>query len=228
MSEQFPPANIEAPVEKLLRPPKTFLEVGIGFYRQSGYQIDYPFQEGDSYITLDLPVATGSQTYTLGEAPVYVSRPQIQAAINQQPLDANVRIAYLHQDLMEATAEEKGVNFAALYGDGRELPIADHAIDEVLLSNVLGEPLIADDDKKHILVEACRVIKPEGRVVVAEYYSPERSKNIIERFNHSDFSVEAIRPGEAGWHELAEQYSAFATGNGVAYIFTARPSESTE
>jgi len=59
----------------------------------------------------------------------------------------------------------------AVIGDAKELPISTSSVDEIIMNNVLTDPKTRDF--KRILLEAERILKDEGKIILNETLTPE-------------------------------------------------------
>ncbi|WP_020495982.1 class I SAM-dependent methyltransferase [Sciscionella marina] len=79
-------------------------------------------------------------------------------------------IVDIQQDMLDHVqrrAQDRGIdNITATRADARELPFADGCFDAVYLVTALGEI----PDQHAVLGEAARVLTPQGRLVVGEFF----------------------------------------------------------
>lgn len=64
-------------------------------------------------------------------------------------------------------------NFHPVLGNAERLMFRDASVDELIYNNVFGDPFTKGRDG--ILAEAARVLRPEGRIIISETYTPEFS-----------------------------------------------------
>jgi ubiquinone/menaquinone biosynthesis C-methylase UbiE len=109
-------------------------------------------------------------------------------------------------NLEHELGEEVGSRFAFVEADGSQLPIMDKSVDELILSNVLGDPRIdrkqgesPGETKKKILQEAYRVLKSGGRLTIHEDITPQ-----VTRRNYWIEEAEEIFDTKAKYNELAD------------------------
>lgn len=195
MSEQAPDAYPQSP--EAGRPPKVFVEVGLGPGRHSGYVPDFPFEPGDTYITFD---------------PEY--------AIRNNPYDPLVRRAEAAEQLLEQMMAEKGATYEARITDGKHLELLDQSVDEVLFCNVMGDRRIKLAERQRLLAEAGRVIKPEGRIVIVGTYTPDETTAMLEDIALPGLEVTRHDTRSPEWNVLKEQYSHLVLGRGVVYTLS--------
>ena len=103
---------------------------------------------------LDIATATGAQCRTL-EA----------AGLNAVGLD-------LSEAMIAAASKRQASNVKYVVGSAYELPFADAAFDAALLILALHEH--SEEERARMLIEALRVIKHNGYLVLAEYLQPAK------------------------------------------------------
>ncbi|OGT38812.1 MAG: hypothetical protein A3F12_04675 [Gammaproteobacteria bacterium RIFCSPHIGHO2_12_FULL_38_14] len=94
-------------------------------------------------------------------------------------------------------------NHHYIEADFRELPILTGSIDLVILPHTLE--LI--DHPRHLLIEACRIVKPEGLIVIAGFnrLSSWGIKKIFSKGHHVPWSLNFLHLHEIkNWLRLAE------------------------
>ncbi len=108
----------------------------------------------------------------------------------------------VQQEMLDHTlrrASEEGIeNITATLADARELPFEDDSFDGAYLVTVLGE--IPDQDAA--LRELCRVVRPDGRIVVGELFGDPHMVThaaLTSRAEAAGLRVER-KLGGALWH----------------------------
>lgn len=71
---------------------------------------------------------------------------------------------------------------APIIADGRNFPFKDNSVDELIYNNVFGDPEAAPFTQE-LLLEASRVLMPDGRLVITENVTPGFSV-FLEEVNH--------------------------------------------
>ena len=104
---------------------------------------------------LDIGTATGAQCRTLGAA-----------GIHAVGLD-------LSEAMIAAARKRSATNVEYVVGSAYELPFADATFDAALLILALHEH--SEEERNRMLMEAMRVIKPNGYLVLAEYSKPAKT-----------------------------------------------------
>ncbi|MCK5248159.1 class I SAM-dependent methyltransferase [Candidatus Bipolaricaulota bacterium] len=105
---------------------------------------------------LDIATATGAQCRTLGAA-----------GIHAVGLD-------LSEAMIAAARNRPATNVEYVAGSAFELPFADAAFDAALLILALHEH--SEEERTRMLVEALRVIKHNGYLMLAEYSKPAKAR----------------------------------------------------
>lgn len=105
---------------------------------------------------LDIGTATGAQCRTL-EA----------AGIHTVGLD-------LSEAMIAAARKRRASNIEYVVGSAYELPFADAAFDAALLILALHEH--SEEERKRMLMEALRVIKLNGYLILADYSKPAKAR----------------------------------------------------
>ncbi|MCR4324445.1 MAG: class I SAM-dependent methyltransferase [Candidatus Curtissbacteria bacterium] len=109
------------------------------------------------------------------------------------------------------------------------LPIGDHAVDEVYLSNVLSDPRIFYDDNSSanfvtLFCEIRRVLKVEGRLTVFTSYDPLYEKQVKQLLDENGFRIEqqysARNPKDL---EFMRRYNRDVYYGEGAYLLSAVP-----
>ncbi|MFC2082464.1 class I SAM-dependent methyltransferase [Candidatus Bipolaricaulota bacterium] len=103
---------------------------------------------------LDIGCATGSQCRQLGHA-----------GIRTVGLD-------LSEAMIANASKRPNENVEYVIGSAFELPFESGTFDATLLSLALHEH--PEDERTQMLIEACRVIKPGGALLIAEYSKPAK------------------------------------------------------
>jgi len=103
---------------------------------------------------LDIASATGAQSRALG-----------RAGIRATGLD-------LSPEMVEIARRIGGRNVRHVHGSAYALPFDDASFDVSLLALALHEH--TEDERTIMLAEALRVLRPSGRVIVADYAEPRR------------------------------------------------------
>lgn len=186
--------------------PKTYLEIGLGALRFRGYGNAFPFAPGDRYLAVDLRSEIGAMA-AKHSLPVCAKRGQLEQAMRDGQIDTlvGVNIA-LNMQSIEEFAKAHDITFTPVYADGRSLPLADHSVEQALLSNIIGDPSITLEDKSQLIAEARRVVGPEGLVVVRDDYTPYVAD---EYFNSAAESpLLALTAGDDTWPIYAAKYNA--------------------
>jgi len=105
---------------------------------------------------LDIGTATGAQCRTLGAA-----------GIHAVGLD-------LSEAMVAAARKRRGTNVEYVVGSAYKLPFADTDFDAALLSLALHEH--SEEERTRMLMEALRVIRPGGFLLLAEYSKPAKAR----------------------------------------------------
>ncbi len=105
---------------------------------------------------LDIGTATGAQCRTLGAA-----------GIHAVGLD-------LSETMIAAAKKRRAKNIEYVVGSAYELPFADATFDAALLSLSLHEH--SEEERERMLMEALRVIEPNGYLMLAEYSRPTKTR----------------------------------------------------
>jgi len=105
---------------------------------------------------LDIGTATGAQCRTLGEA-----------GLHAVGLD-------LSEAMIAAARTRPSENIEYVVGSAYELPFAGATFDAALLSLSLHEH--SEEERTRMLMEAMRVIRPDGLLVLAEYSKPAKAR----------------------------------------------------
>ncbi len=124
----------------------------------------------------------------------FIKNPNIlYFGLDIEPYDVEFAEETTRYNLEHELGEEAGKRFAFIEADGSQLPIKDNSADELILSNVLGDPRIDRDQgdepgeiKKKMLQEAHRALKPGGYLTILEDTTPSIARR-------------------GGWIEMAEQ-----------------------
>jgi len=103
---------------------------------------------------LDIATATGAQCRALG-----------RAGLHATGLD-------LSEPMIAAARRRGGRNATYVAGSAYELPFDDGSFDAVLLLLALHEH--TEDERSVMVLEALRVLRPGGALVLAEYAEPRR------------------------------------------------------
>lgn len=107
-----------------------------------------------------------------------------------------------HQVLLSPTIHKKS-SLRYVESDFNELPIASASIDLVVMPHTLE--LI--DNPQHLLSEACRIVKPEGHIIIFGFnpYSLWGLKQKLTRNNTAPWSNNFISAGRiAKWLKLSD------------------------
>ncbi len=105
---------------------------------------------------LDIATATGAQCRTLGAA-----------GIRTVGLD-------LSEAMLAAARKRRAKNVEYVVGSAYELPFEEAAFDAALLSLALHEHF--EEERTRMLLEALRVIKSNGYLMLAEYSKPAKAR----------------------------------------------------
>ena len=76
----------------------------------------------------------------------------------------------LAEAMIETARAQGGVNTSFVLGSATELPFDDHSFDACLFLLALHEH--QEDERTVMLQEALRVLRPEGRLVIADFAEP--------------------------------------------------------
>ena len=134
-------------------------------------------------------LTTPAQVLDIGAGTGRIGRAFVEAGDSYTGVDTSLAM------LQEFSCQSP--NCTLLQADGRSLPFADDSFDVVLLMQVLS----GAEDWRGVLVEACRVLRPGGCIVVGHTVSPEsgidaqlkrRLRAILE-----EMQVPFVRPEEA-------------------------------
>lgn len=123
-------------------------------------------------------------------------------------------IFFLHHDVgSEVRRDEEGTWITGEYDPATALPT--ELADEVLLSNVFGDPHISCHSKKvgALLAEAARITKPGGCVVIREAITPTHSDHTLTEALIKDLglvksAVVKFADQTSEWAELEKLYKA--------------------
>lgn len=191
--------------------PETYVEIGLGIHRTYGYGEGYPFNPGDIYFGLDLPLAKGHEAARIQidtEKMIFLTKAAFREALaSGSSLPPN-----LTEELIEAPfqfADRHQITFVPEYIEGETLPLEDISVKEVLLCNVAGDPNINSRDKTTLIDEALRVTRPDGRVVLNETYTPHIAHNTMGYYRrNSDLAdvadVTVLDEASEDWQAMYE------------------------
>jgi ubiquinone/menaquinone biosynthesis C-methylase UbiE len=147
-----------------------------------------------------LDIGAGTGLLTLAAA----SRIRHVAALDVSP----AMCRYLEAKL----ASLPTVNVDVLVGNATELPLADGSVDVVLSNYCLHH--LHDADKRRALAEACRVLRPDGRIVIGDMMFRIGFDDARDRALIAHFVGTMLRGGPAGVLRLLKNVLRLMTGRG--------------
>lgn len=231
--------------------PRTVVDVGPSSLRVFGYE-PAGMQQGDSIVCVDMPYEAG--TLGVSEAkfgsgvPIFPTSQAAEDAIERArqlgEVAANdsgkwecekfIRWAgwqVRENRTYELLARRYGVWLRALHGDGRNLIDALHApADEVLLHNVVSDPKVNERDSLQLLYGALRAIKPGGKVVLHDAYTPEITRSRLYTFKRhkllggvtlqTEYVVDGREPPEYGCYRFSHQTLGYHRGETLRTVLT--------
>ena len=185
MSETNPNSEthkfVSAASPELQQEPKVNVEIGVGdMVYGTGYSKHHDLSN-TTYVGID---TLDRQERVHGDYDVFARN--VEAAKRFQP-DANV-------------------NF--MKADGRNLPLADTSADEVFMANVICDPRVGIQTIDEILRESARVLKAGGRLVLAQYSTPEEAPydHVLKELQRLGLGTLVISPESPLWQELRNSY----------------------
>lgn len=155
---------------------------------------------------------TGQQAYIGIEAGMRGRASAEKRALRLREEHSGINAFFLMHSLGEGRIKGKRFGNTRYRGDfDTETILPERAADEVVVSNVFCDPLIARDQGRTIalLQEAARLVTPAGKVVLRDNVSPEA----VEHIHHHSLrragleAVRRIRPSDTGdWKDLEQVY----------------------
>lgn len=198
---------------------RVFVEVGMGDMRRRGYGEQFPFRLGDFYIGADLRYVVGAEGSTKDDLlPIRISKRALERAVITDPEDTATAIGFINHVATEEYANQRGIQFVPLYANGLHLPFADNSVEQVLLSNVLGDSGMHAYPKSCMLEEAQRVVKVGGFVVAKETYTPIVAHNFVRQYRIACDIYTDVHPE---WVDFQGQYDLGVTAGTIIRIPTA-------
>lgn len=99
------------------------------------------------------------------------------AIIRMPEIAKNGLFVTVNEDQLISNAERSrrdSPNFSAIHGDAKQLLFPDGTVDELIYSNVFGDPRTMN--REQYLHEAARVLVKGGKIIINETYTPEQSR----------------------------------------------------
>lgn len=202
--EGFNPEQ-DTPPEKLL-PKHRILEIGVGGdpFRGTGYAPRHDLQNSH-YVGID-PLTKERSSYQ-----DYLDVPDVY---RDEHREEYLRKLANFEAAREESARRHDTKIDYMQASGDRMPFPDATFDEVLIKNVVGDPRTSVTKSWKILMDAGRVLKEHGRIIIAENNTPEYAHNALDPQTIQDlgFTMRIYNKLDPEWDEVSAPFGLVEIG----------------
>lgn len=232
---------------------KTVVDVGPSSLRVFGYE-PAGMEPGDNIVCVDMPYEAGTVGVTAARfgdcAPIFPTSEAAEEAIERaRQLGKAATSQHVRWEcekfirwadwqvqknrVYETQTRANRVWLRAMHGDGRNLTaVLPGPADEVLLHNVVSDPHVNERDSLHLIKGALRAVKPSGRVVLHDSYTPEVIRHRLLKFRRHDILSgvaleteeieEGAEPAEYAYYRFSHQTIGYTKGYTLRTVLTTK------